>query len=176
MANDHTPPKTLVFSFDGTGNEPRDAREFKNDESVSNEFMIGECKRTLGNDLSLHEGVADDIGDLFAQQEGGLGLAGLEVDDIVIHPLNGMMHVHSGLMAKTGSQEPRQVCVNDNDRPGKALPIVHHSVKERFDKVSGYRPPALRGLEFRLLLPDGSSSEELRGISGLREWATNHSE
>ena len=36
MANDQTPPKTLVFSFDGTGNEPRDAREFKNDESVSN--------------------------------------------------------------------------------------------------------------------------------------------
>ena len=28
--------KTLVFSFDGTGNEPSDAGEFKQNESVSN--------------------------------------------------------------------------------------------------------------------------------------------
>ena len=28
--------KTLVFSFDGTGNEPSDADEFQEDESISN--------------------------------------------------------------------------------------------------------------------------------------------
>ena len=31
-----TEQKTLVFSFDGTGNEPSDAGEFKEDESISN--------------------------------------------------------------------------------------------------------------------------------------------
>ena len=174
--DDQNPNRILEVWFPGVHSDIGGGYWLDGLSDIALEFMIGECKKALGDDLSLHEGTADDIGDLFAQQEDGLGLAGLEVDDIVIHPLNGMMHVHSGLMAKTGSQEPRQVCVNDNDRPGKALPIVHHSVKERFDKVSGYRPPALRGLEFRLLLPDGSSSEELRGISGLREWATNHSE
>ncbi|MDD9818188.1 MAG: DUF2235 domain-containing protein, partial [Gammaproteobacteria bacterium] len=36
METTNTPPKTLVFSFDGTGNEPGDAHEFKEDESISN--------------------------------------------------------------------------------------------------------------------------------------------
>ena len=33
-------PRTLVFSFDGTGNEPQDATGFKEDESVSNVLKL----------------------------------------------------------------------------------------------------------------------------------------
>ena len=33
-------PRTLVFSFDGTGNEPQDATGFKQDESVSNVLKL----------------------------------------------------------------------------------------------------------------------------------------
>ena len=32
--------QTLVFSFDGTGNEPADADGFKQDESISNVFKL----------------------------------------------------------------------------------------------------------------------------------------
>ena len=32
--------KTLVFSFDGTGNEPADATEFTEDESISNVLKL----------------------------------------------------------------------------------------------------------------------------------------
>ncbi len=35
-----SPPRTLVFSFDGTGNEPHDATGFKQDESVSNVLKL----------------------------------------------------------------------------------------------------------------------------------------
>ena len=37
---DHPPARTLVFSFDGTGNEPQDATGFKQDESVSNVLKL----------------------------------------------------------------------------------------------------------------------------------------
>ncbi|MDD9863663.1 MAG: DUF2235 domain-containing protein [Gammaproteobacteria bacterium] len=129
-------------------------------------FMIRECVKALGDDIWIGKGDANGIKDLFAQQKDGL--EGLEIDDVAIHPLNGMIHLHSGLL--TGSQEPRLVCVNDNDRPCADLPILHHSVKERFQKVINYRPAALRGLEFRLLLDDGRISGEICGISGLREF------
>jgi len=130
-------------------------------------FMIRECKKALGGDIWIGKGDANGIRDLFEQQKDGL--EGLEIDDVAVHPLNGMMHLHSGFL--TGSQEPRVVCVNANDRPCKdELPILHYSVKERFQKAINYRPAALRGLEFRLLLDDGRISGEICGISGLREF------
>ena len=33
-------PTTIVFSFDGTGNEPSDAREFVEDESITNVLKL----------------------------------------------------------------------------------------------------------------------------------------
>jgi hypothetical protein len=45
---------------------------------------------------------------------------------------------------------------------------VHHSVKARFDLVAEYRPPALRGVEFELLLPNGKK-RSINGIAELRE-------
>ena len=55
-------------------------------------------------------------------------------------------------------------------KPNQCRPLVHHSVKDRFvkdrfDLVPEYRPPALRGLEFDLLLPYGTR-KSLSGISG----------
>ena len=41
MSEDATAkPRTLVFCFDGTGNEPSDAGEFKEDQSVSNVLKL----------------------------------------------------------------------------------------------------------------------------------------
>ena len=100
--------------------------------------------------------------------------AELTADDIAIHPLvNGVMHLHAGLVAKAVDQEPRAVYVSDNDRPSRnrnAVPLVHWTVKERFDTVTDYRPAALRGLRFRLLLEDGQRSDVMEGIAGLREY------
>jgi len=131
-------PRTLAFSFDGTGNEPADAAGFTRDESISNV------------------------------------LPGIEVDDLLVHPVvHGALHSHSGLMVKVGREAPRRVCVRIDDHPSddpSDAPIVHHSVGARFTRVSGYRPNALRGLRFRLLLPDGSVSDSpIDGIAGLLE-------
>ena len=81
------------------------------------------------------------------------------------------LHAHSGLMVSAGGEEPRRVCVNDNDVKSKNvrdLPVIHHSVRQRFREVADYRPAALRGLKFHLLLPGGALSNEIHGISGLR--------
>ncbi len=139
------------------------------------EFMIGECRKTLGGGIRIHDGDRDTIRGLLEKQglaeDQGKGLPEMDVDDFVINPMaTGTLHEHGGLVAKAGDQAPRRVCVNDNDRPCRdAVPLVHHSVRERFDSVPGYRPAALRGLEFELLLPGGETSSPVRGISGLRD-------
>ena len=136
------------------------------------QFMIEQCRQALQGDLSITQGDSVSIRRLLARQ--GPQLADLTADDLAIHPLvNGVMHLHAGLVAKAIDQEPRAVYVSDDDRPSRdphALPLVHGSVKERFDRVTDYRPAALRGLRFRLLLEGGRRSEEvIEGIAGLRE-------
>lgn len=132
------------------------------------EFMIKQCKTTLGKDIFIASGTQESVAKMIEQQ--GKALSGLEVDDIAINPLiKGIQHTHSTIL----SQEPRTVRVNDNDRPSKDkkdIPILHESVKRRFDEVSNYRPPALRGLRFKLLLDDDEISGPILGISGLREY------
>ena len=137
------------------------------------EFMIRQCRQALQDDLSIAQGDSVSIRRLLEQQ--GPQVADLTADDIALHPLvNGVMHLHAGLVAKAVDQEPRAVYVSDNDRPSRdpdAVPLVHWSVKERFDTVTAYRPAALRGLRFRLLLEDGRRSDEgIEGIAGLREY------
>lgn len=139
------------------------------------EFMIGECNEAMGGGIRIHEGDRDAIHGLLEKQglveDQGKGLPEMDVDDFVVHPMaTGTLHEHGGLVAKAGDQAPRSVCVNHNDRPSRdAVPRVHHSVGKRFNSVTGYRPAALRGLEFQLLLPDGETRGPVRGISGLRE-------
>lgn len=135
------------------------------------EFMIAECKRALREDIRIVESDRKTLEELLAAQ--GEALPGMEADDFAIHPMaHGVLHTHSGLMASVGEQEPRVARVNDNDVKSKNpedLPLIHHSVRQRFREVADYRPPALRGLTFRLLMPDGDILRDaIQGISGLR--------
>ena len=72
-----------------------------------------------------------------------------------------------GLAAKTLA--PRNVRVSINDVPSKEIPIVHHTVIERFNKVAEYRPYALRNKRFSVLMPDGTQSDTVTGIEGMRK-------
>ncbi len=140
---------------------------------VSLEYMIECCQKTLGDNLSIADGGnPENIRALFAKQKNAL--TGLDEDDIAIKALeHGMVHTHIGVMAalKGAGLCPRSIHVNDNDQPSKQpddLPILHYSVKQRFDTVADYRPAAMRGLDFKLLHKDGSCSDQIHGISGLR--------
>ncbi|SIT05188.1 T6SS phospholipase effector Tle1-like catalytic domain-containing protein [Neptunomonas antarctica] len=91
-------------------------------------------------------------------------------DDLNVKPLfNGVLHEQKrkGIKAKTLS--PRLVRVNENDQPSLGTPIIHHSVCERFDKVTSYRPYALRDKKFFVMNENGSIDEnpEFIGVSGL---------
>ena len=136
-------------------------------------FMMDECKRALGEDILIEEGNHHNIERLLLEQ--GDILKGVEVDDIAINPISiGPVHNHSGLKSELIGLglRPREIYVSHNDRRSsnkKDYPILHHSVNDRFNSVSNYRPPSLRGLKFKLLEQDGSISEPIHGISGLRE-------
>ena len=139
---------------------------------IALEFMMCECRKALGEDVRIHDGTRASLQALLA--DGGETFAGFEVDDLLVHPMvHGALHAHSGLLVRVGKESPRRVCVRVGDRPSgdpADTPVVHHSVRARFDRVSGYRPHSLRGLTFRLLLPDGRISEEvIDGIAGLFE-------
>jgi len=70
-------------------------------------------------------------------------------DDLNIKPISdGVLHEQkrTGIQAKTLS--PRLIRVNENDLPSAGIPIIHHSVCERFNKVTSYRPYALRDKQF----------------------------
>ncbi len=166
------PERILEVWFPGVHGDVGGGYWFDGLSDLALEFMIGECRRALGDHISVGKGDSAGVRDLLRQQ--GDQLKELSADDIAIHPLvEGVMHLHTGLVARAGDQEPRAVHVSDNDRPTRRegeLPLVHWSVKKRFDASVAYRPPALRGLEFRLLLEDGERSDVIQGIDGLREY------
>lgn len=91
-------------------------------------------------------------------------------DDIAILPLaNGVLHEQQrgGVAAKILA--PRLVRINVKDQPSKDnIPILHHTVCERFYQVSGYRPYALRNRKFRVMDSHGQVSGVYTGIEGLR--------
>lgn len=134
---------------------------------VSLNYMIDECKKTMGDDIFIEESTRERISELLSEQGEILKL--LDVDDILIHPnVTGMVHRHAAGMDRLYDKDIRKVCVRKDDRPIQDFPLVHHAVKARFDLVAEYRPPALRGINFNLLLPNGKK-EPISGISGLRE-------
>ena len=138
---------------------------------LSLSYMIDKCKETMNADLFIAVSSRENISKLLRGQGEILKL--LDVDDMLIHPnVSGMFHQHGSGTRKLFQMDVRNVCVRDGDRPLKSnecRALVHHAVKSRFDLVAGYRPPALRGLKFNLLLPDGNT-EQISGISGLREY------
>ena len=137
------------------------------------QFMISQCRASLGDDINISDGDYESVHDRLAEQRKGNQLMGMVADDIVVHPMPaGPVHFHSGLKATIQGADPRAIHVCINDRPSKNkgdVPLLHLSVKERFHKESGYRPPALRGLRFRLLKDDGSRNAIIEGIAGLRD-------
>ena len=62
---------------------------------------------------------------------------------------------------------PRLVRVNVDDVKSNHVPLVHHSVSERFAKVSEYRPYALRNLHFKIIDDEGMTTDMPHGISSL---------
>ena len=138
---------------------------------VSLNYMIDKCREALGQDINIAEPTREGICALLEDQGEILKL--LDVDDILVHPsVTGMVHRHTAGTQRLYEKDVRKVCVREEDRPLSpqvCRPLVHHSVKARFDLVAEYRPPALRGVEFDLLLPDGTT-QQISGISGLREF------
>jgi len=138
---------------------------------ISLSYMIEQCKKTMEGNIFIADSSRAEIDELLEVQGEILKL--IDVDDILIHPnVAGMVHRHAAGMGKLYPKEVRRVCVRDHDvplQPAQCRPLVHHSVKARFDLVAEYRPPALRGVEFDLLLPDGGA-RPVSGISGLREY------
>ena len=135
-------------------------------------FMIQRCKDALGGNISIDEGVKPaNIKALIPTWKDD-PLSRLEVDDIAVHPrTDGVPHALGGFQAVALDREPRFIHVSVDDKPSKdELPLLHCSVKRRFHQVPAYRPPALRGLDFKLLLPNGSDSGMLHGVSGLRAY------
>ena len=131
------------------------------------EFMINECKKELGTSIHIEDGTKSSVvNNLIENQK--LKDEGIAVDDIIINGLeDGELHVHSGIMGKVGYLQPRAVYVSKNDRPSANPPLIHHTALKRFNEVAEYRPPALRGLTFNLLLADGKI-KQINGIAELR--------
>ncbi len=75
------------------------------------------------------------------------------IDDLNIKPLpNGKLHEQkrSGIKAKTLA--PRLVRVNIDGHQSKGdIPIIHHTVSDRFRTVTEYRPYALRDVIYRTM-------------------------
>ena len=134
------------------------------------QYMIDEAVRALNGRIKIERGDQATVTRLIGQQEGLL--KDLEPDDVVIHPsVKGIRHSHLHGTNKVMPKSPRRVEVQEEDKPcddSEVRPLVHRSVKDRFDTVPEYRPPALRGVVFDL---EGCSGEpvEVTGIAGLRE-------
>ena len=130
------------------------------------QFMLAQCGTTLRADVRFDD-PAEVAWHLASRQD---ALAAIDWDDLAIHPLShGPLHAHGGMGAALMARGARSVHVSDEDRPSADptdLPLIHQSVAERFARVAGYRPPALRGLTFRLA--DGPS-QPVRGTAGLRQ-------
>ena len=94
----------------------------------------------------------------------------ISVDDLYMHAFShGMIHEkkRTGRLAEK-TLVPRVIRVNENDLPSAdrdKLPIIHHTVAERFYKVAEYRPYMLRGLRFKIEDADGTLQEK----SGIAE-------
>ena len=132
-------------------------------------FMIARCRETLGSRIGISPADPSSIRGLLAAHGGGL--AGIDVDDVNVNPnAAGPLHSHSGMRMAVLDQDVRSVHVCADDEPCEDPPTLHVSVQRRFARVPDYRPPALRGLRFRLLFDSGRLSEPIMGVSGLHRY------
>jgi len=90
------------------------------------------------------------------------------LDDINIKPIvHGKLHTQIRTKTNTSLLAPRVVRVNINDVKSKHIPIIHHTVVERFNQVTDYRPYALRNIRFKVMSENGKIGAEQQGISSL---------
>lgn len=138
---------------------------------VALKYMIEQCKACLKVNIQIADPRDPAAVRELLEKQGEL-LKILDADDILMQPnVTGVSRTRPEGLGKLHDRAAREVCVRgDNDAlPADSQPpLLHHSVKARFDLVPDYRPPALRGVDFELLLPDSVDREKLRGISGLR--------
>ncbi|MBL0710402.1 MAG: DUF2235 domain-containing protein [Colwellia sp.] len=92
----------------------------------------------------------------------------LSIDDIAIKPLaGGILHTQIRTNINAITLAPRLLRVNVNDVISKHVPIIHHSVADRFALVAGYRPYALRNARFRMMNEQDKLGDVQRGINSL---------
>jgi len=90
------------------------------------------------------------------------------IDDLNLKPLvNGKLHSQIRTNTNASTLAPRLVRVNVEDVKSKHLPIIHHTVAERFTLVSDYRPYAMRDLDFKIINAQGVIGDVQHGISSL---------
>ena len=112
------------------------------------------------------------IQDIKAIDYDGLKVQGAQnsicIDDLNVKPLvNGTLHTQVRTNRNAATLAPRLVRVNVDDVKSKHIPIIHHTVIERFNLVSGYRPYSLRNLKFKVINANGKIGKIQQGISSL---------
>lgn len=142
---------------------------------VALQYMIEQCKATLGGNILFADPRSPgEVRNLLKGQGDVLGF--LDADDILMHPnVTCVSRTSPEGLGKLYDRAVRNVCVRENNEALPAAthpPLLHHSVKARFDLVPDYRPASLRGLNFDLLLPGPGTKKETKkkliGITGLR--------
>lgn len=91
-------------------------------------------------------------------------------DDLNIKPLsNGVLHEQKRKGIKAITLSPRLIRINVNDQPSSDIPIIHHSVCDRFKEVTSYRPYALRDKKYFVMKKDGTVDKDFifMGVSSL---------
>ena len=146
------------------------------DESL--QVMIKMCRAELKDEIEFKQST-EEIRQTLASEAQAERLEDITADDVVVRPVvHGVLHANiSGLKKKVVQQDPRDVHVCRNDRPVRIknlqeaepedIPLVHKAVMQRFSRVGGYRPAALRGQPFRLFGEPGEPV--LKGIADLRD-------
>ncbi len=99
----------------------------------------------------------------------GLSIYGAQdsicIDDLNIKPLvDGKLHNQKRTNTNSITLAPRLVRVNVDYVKSKHVPIIHHSVEERFQLVSDYRPYSLRDTRFKIIYAQDVVGEEQQGI------------
>lgn len=102
----------------------------------------------------------------------GLKISGAQdaicVDDLNLKPLvDGTLHTQVRKKTNSATLSPRLVRVNVDDVKSSHAPIIHHTVVQRFELVTDYRPYALRNLHFKIVDEKGVIKKVQQGISSL---------
>jgi len=93
----------------------------------------------------------------------------LGLDDIAIKPLpEGTLHTQVRTKINATTLAPRLLRVNVNDIASQHhTAIIHHSVVERFNSLTNYRPYALRNAHFRIMNKHDELGDVQQGINSL---------